>query len=141
MDAIDYRTHVNEIHGRVGAVAGQDRRRRGARIQFGVPARRRTTVTRPPIRPRTRGRTAVQKAVGSREHLPGAERRVEFATRSLVELGKIDRAVALVTQDFDEGGPAFFGWGLKLAVNDAQEVHLQGLDLEILCVSAVRTRK
>ena len=83
----------------------------------------------------------MQKSVKSVEHLSGAERRKQFAARRLVELSKIDRAVALVAQDFDKGGPAFFGWGLELAVKNTQQMHLQGLDLEIFCVSAVRTRK
>lgn len=85
----------------------------------------------------THGNQDFEKSPG----LAGAERGEQFATRSVIKIGQIDRAVALVAQDFDERGPALFRRGLELAVNDAQQVHLQRLDLEILCVSAVGTRK
>ncbi|HXT68571.1 MAG TPA: hypothetical protein VN700_02380 [Vicinamibacterales bacterium] len=142
MDAIDHRTHVNEVHGGIGARARHGGCRRHVRVQLGMPAAIGSrTDSATPVCPHSRGLAAVQKAVETWEHLTGAERRKQFAARSFVELGKIDRAVALVAQNLNECGPAFFGWGLELAVKHAQEMHLQGLDLKIFCVSAVRTRK
>ena len=73
--------------------------------------------------------------------LTGAERREKVAPGRFVEDRQINRAVALVAQHFDEGRPALFRRGLKLAVADAQQVHLQGLSQEVLGVSAVRARK
>jgi hypothetical protein len=52
--------------------------------------------------------------------LTGAERCEQFATRSVIKIGQIDRTIALVAQDLDERGPALLGRGLKLAVNDPQ---------------------
>ena len=78
---------------------------------------------------------------GRPPRLASAERGEQFATRRVIEIRQVDRAVALVAQDLDERRPSLFGRWLKLALNDAKQVHLQRLDLEILCVSAVRTRK
>jgi hypothetical protein len=141
MDAIDHRTHVNEIHGDISPGARKGRRRRHVRIQIRMPSPFGADAVSPAGRPHARGRAAVQESVESVEHLSCAEGRKQLAARSFVELGKIDRAVALVAQDFEERGPAFFRWGLELTVNDAKQMHLQRLDLEILCVTAVRTRK
>ena len=78
---------------------------------------------------------------GSPPRLTHAERSEQFATRGVIELGQIDRAVAFVAQNFDERGPALLGRRLKLTLNDAKQMHLQRFDLEIFCVTAVRTRK
>lgn len=72
--------------------------------------------------------------------LARAERRQQFATRGLVEDRQVDRTVALVAQNFNQGRPSLFRRRLKLTIRDAQQVHLQRLDEKILCVSAVGAR-
>ena len=69
------------------------------------------------------------------------ERGQQFPARGVVEGCQVHSAVALVAQHLDERRPTLLGRGLKLAFNDAKQVHLQRFDLEILCVTAVRTRK
>ena len=122
MDAIDHRTHVNEVHGDVAPRPRQERFWGGTGVEVWVPAT-----------------GASHDWVPFR--LAGAERGKQLPTRGVVETGEVDRAVALIAQDFDERRPSLFRWRLKLAVHNAQQVHLQGLYLKILCVSAVRTRE
>ena len=73
--------------------------------------------------------------------LPHAERDVQFPTGALVELVKVDRAIALIAKDFDQRGSAFFLRRLKLLVQHAEQVHLQGLDEKILRIPTIRTRE
>jgi hypothetical protein len=136
MNAIDYRTHVNEVHGHIHVGGRECAVREGAVIEVRMPPPRSPTRWLPHGRSSaTRRRTAMMKpetmealegiAHGSQDFekspaLTGAERGEQFATRSVIKIGQIDRAVALVAQDFDERGPALFGRGLELAVNDAQ---------------------
>ncbi len=73
--------------------------------------------------------------------LPGAERHEQFAAGTFLDGLEVDRAVAFVTQKLDERGTTLFLGRLQLAIGHANELHLQGLDEEILRIPAVRTRK
>ena len=87
------------------------------------------------------GLASAERTAGRpRAQLACAERRQEFPTRSLVENRQIDGTVALIAQDLDQRRPSLFRRGLKLAIGDTQQMHLQRLYEKILCVSAVRTR-
>ena len=84
--------------------------------------------------------SAGKDAERPRAQLACAERRQEFPTRSLVENRQIDGTVALIAQDLDQRRPSLFRRGLKLAIGDTQQMHLQRFYQEIFCISAVRTR-
>jgi|SRR6187455_269791 len=73
--------------------------------------------------------------------LASAERPEEVATGGFVQARQVNGAVTLVAQHFDQGRPSFFRRGLKLAIRDAQQMHLQSLNQKIFGVSAVRARK
>jgi hypothetical protein len=89
MDAIDHRTHVNEVHGDVTPRPRQERFWCGAGVEVRVPAT-----------------GASHDVVPSR--LAGAERGKQLPTRSVVEAGEVNRAVAFVAQHFDERRPSLF---------------------------------
>jgi hypothetical protein len=64
--------------------------------------------------------------------LPCAECHAKFASRVFLERVDIDRTVALIAEHLNERWAAFFLRRLYLTVGNAQQVHLQRLDEEIL---------
>ncbi|MEO7191310.1 MAG: hypothetical protein ABI051_09655 [Vicinamibacterales bacterium] len=71
----------------------------------------------------------------------GSERHEQVAPSAFVQAVEVDRAVTLVTQQFEQGWTPFFLGRLQLAVGHPQQLHLQGFDEKILGISAVGTRE
>lgn len=73
--------------------------------------------------------------------LARADRDAKVAPRRLLERIHVDRAVALVTEQLDQGRATFFLRGLDLAVGNTQQVHLERLDEESLGIPTIGTRQ
>jgi hypothetical protein len=69
------------------------------------------------------------------------EGQAHIAVGALVERVEIEGALALVAQQFDQRGAPLFQGRLQLAVIDAEQMHLQRLDQEILGIPAIGTRQ
>jgi hypothetical protein len=66
-----------------------------------------------------------------------ADRQQHFFAECVFELGKLQFRFALVTQHFEHRRTALLGHFHTAAI-DADDVHLQRLDLEVPVVAAVR---
>lgn len=142
LDAIDECAHFDEIDGRVlrEALSGRSAR-------FGCDAqRRRQTEVR--MRPSdalstdpadfadgsVTGKTEdVEQVVHGAEPIPArrsprAQRQLQLALGAVVERIEIERAVALVAEQFHERWTALFLRRLKLRIGDPQQMHLERLD-------------
>jgi hypothetical protein len=71
----------------------------------------------------------------------GAEAREQLPSRRLVERVQLYGAIALIAQDFDERWSTFFLRWLHLPAVETEQVHLQGLDQEVLGIPTIRTRQ
>ena len=78
---------------------------------------------------------------GVNRELPGAKRDEQIPTRRLVERIQVEGAIAFVAKDFDQRRTALFLGRLELAIRHAQQLHLQGLDQEVLRIPTIRTRQ
>ena len=79
--------------------------------------------------------------LGTGGRLTRAESQQEVPPGRLIQSLKVEGAVAFVAQQLKQGGTPFFLRGLKLLIEDANELHLERLDQEILGISTIRTRQ
>lgn len=73
--------------------------------------------------------------------LAGADGRHYVSSGVVVQAIEVDRAIAFIAQQLDEGGASLLLRRLQVPVVNPQQVHLQRLDQKILCVSAIPTRQ
>jgi len=85
------------------------------------------------------GREPTRAAAG--RFSANAESDEQVAARRLIERLEVEGAIALVAQELEECWAAFFLGGLNLTVIDTHQVHLQGLNQEVLGIPAIRTRQ
>jgi hypothetical protein len=151
--ALDEQRDVGKIDGEIAGVQIAWMRRRGVPDAVARPSRK---VWMPRPRAPTKGTTSVigRSGMGKAEKIevvvhgptpPAAsaspEGHVELTAGILLEGIDVNRAVALVAQEFDHRWPALFLRGLELAVSHTDQVHLQRFDEKILGIPAIGTRQ
>jgi hypothetical protein len=153
LDPIDEGTHVGEIDSGVGDGRPNGKRERGNGGEAsgrGPEIRMRTSRATADGASYFAGRRVDRQAENVEvvvhdepplDSLPGAERDVQFAASIFFQSVEIDRAVALVTEHFNQSGTTLFLGRLQLTVSHAKQMHLQRLDEKILGIPTIRTRQ